>query len=40
MIELSQVEAYFLRQPEVAAWPAMIECLAALCPEFALLAAA
>ena len=24
MIELSQVEAYFLRQPEVAAWPAMI----------------
>jgi geranylgeranyl pyrophosphate synthase len=25
MIELSQVEAYFLRQPEVAAWPEMIE---------------
>ncbi len=25
MIELSQVEAYFLRQPEVAAWPAMID---------------
>lgn len=25
MIELSQVEAHFLRQPEIAAWPAMID---------------
>ena len=25
MIELSQIEVYFLRQPEVAAWPTMLE---------------